>query len=84
MRRRAGDFTMTVTGFRTALTNRGKQMSTFRRIDSLLDGKTSEQLASEVAVRERQRAEQDERRHSKASAPPREAESPREQDANAG
>jgi hypothetical protein len=30
-------------------------MSTFRRIDSLLDGKTSEQLATEIATRERER-----------------------------
>lgn len=28
-------------------------MSTFRRIDSLLDGKTSDQLAREIAARER-------------------------------
>ena len=36
-------------------------MSTFRCIDSLLDGKTSDQLASEVAARARERAEEDER-----------------------
>lgn len=36
-------------------------MSTFRRIDSLLDGKTSDQLASEVAARARERAERDQR-----------------------
>lgn len=34
-------------------------MSTFRRLDNLLDGKTSEQLAGEVAARERERGEQD-------------------------
>ena len=36
-------------------------MSTLRRIDSDLDGKTSDQLASEVAARARERAEQEQR-----------------------
>ena len=36
-------------------------MSTFRRLDNLLDGKTSDQLATEVAARERARAERDQR-----------------------
>jgi hypothetical protein len=45
-------------------------MSTFRRIDSLLDGKTSDQLASEVAARARERAEKDQRSsHRPPSAP---------------
>lgn len=34
-------------------------MSMFRRIDSLLHGKTSDQLAREVTVRERERTQQD-------------------------
>lgn len=38
-------------------------MSSFRRLDNLLDGKTSDQLATEVAARERARAEQDRRDH---------------------
>lgn len=45
-------------------------MSTFRRIDSLLDGKTSDQLASEVAARARERAEEDQlSSHRPPSAP---------------
>lgn len=36
-------------------------VSTFRSIDSLLDGKTSDQLAGEVAARARERAERDQR-----------------------
>jgi hypothetical protein len=45
-------------------------MSTLRRIDSLLDGKTSDQLASEVGARARERAENDQRgSHRPPSAP---------------
>jgi hypothetical protein len=56
-------------------------MSTFRRIDSLLDGKTSDQLAREVAARERERAEQDQPRDGQPPTPPGAGEPPREQDA---
>jgi hypothetical protein len=59
-------------------------MSTFRRIDSLLDGKTSDQLAREVAARERGRAHQDQHRDGQPPNPPAAGESPREQDAKDG
>ena len=59
-------------------------MSTFRRIDSLLDGKTSEQLAREIAARERGRAHQDQHRDGQPSNQPSAEESPREQDAKDG
>ena len=45
-------------------------MSTFRRIDSLLDGKTSDQLASEVAAPTRERAEKDQRSPDRPPSPP--------------
>jgi hypothetical protein len=59
-------------------------MSTFRRIDSLLDGKTSDQLAREVAARERERAHQDPHRDGQPPNPPAAGESPCEQDAKDG
>lgn len=46
-----------------------KTMSTFRRIDYLLDGKTSEELSREVAARERERAEQGLRRRGQPPNP---------------
>ncbi|HLY48794.1 MAG TPA: hypothetical protein VKR21_06310 [Solirubrobacteraceae bacterium] len=47
-------------------------MSTFRRIDSLLEGKSSDQLAREVAARERERkAEPHEPHHQTPSHQPR-------------
>ena len=51
-------------------------MSTFRRIDNLLDKKTSDQLASEVAARDRKRAEQDQARREQSTKPADVAESP--------
>src|ERR1700759_2428981 len=59
MRPSAGEGTITVS-FQTPLTKR-EPMSTFRRIDSLLDGKTSDQLAHEVTARARKRAQEDHR-----------------------
>lgn len=59
-------------------------MSMFRRIDSLLDGKTSDQLASDVAARERERAEQDQLRKGQPPAPSGAGGPPREQDAKDG
>jgi hypothetical protein len=46
-------------------------MSTFRRIDNLLDGKTSDQLAWEVAARELERADHDRRGHGHTPGPHR-------------
>lgn len=59
-------------------------MSTFRRIDNLLDGKTSEELAKEVAAREHERAEQDQRRRGRPANPPGAGDSPREQNGKDG
>ena len=59
-------------------------MSTFRRLDSLLDGKTSDQLASDVASRERGRAEEDHRGHRQRSKSPAAGEPLREQTAKDG
>lgn len=59
-------------------------MSTFRRIDSLLDRKTSDQLTREVAARERERAQQHQRRDGQPPSPPGAGESPREQGAQDG
>src|SRR5579862_742550 len=70
MRRRAHGSTMRAP-FHIALSPR-KKMSTFRRIDSLLEGKSSDQLAREVAARERERkAEPHEPHHQTPSHQPR-------------
>ena len=55
-------------------------MSTLRRIDNLLDKKTSDQLASDVAARERARAEQQQPGHGQSSKPSDVAGSPRKRD----
>ena len=52
-------------------------MSSFRRLDNLLDGKSSEQLAREVAARERERAEQDQLGHGQSPDGSDAVESPR-------
>jgi hypothetical protein len=56
-------------------------MSTFRGTDSLLDGKTSDQLTREVAAREGERAQQHQRLDGQPPRPAGAGESPCEQDA---
>ena len=59
-------------------------MSTFRRFDSLLDGKTSAELAREAALREREPAQEEERGHRHAPDPPGAGKSSRGRDAEEG